>query len=363
MAQNAVGRLFRSHNATTTLRQSVGSFTQQRSASGRALPHFRTADTIEVEEALDRLREELFVPFGVGVRQRRLMFRQKYAEKLAQEPVTASVGDEEVTLRPMNPHTLPTKNEAFEAIAHMKTYNDWRNLSPLLSGLKMSNRIVKPSRMEWIVRKAGEADALGVLLGCARRAKITGMRLNDVDLVQRIFFELHRKAQRAGFQGVEASKALSFARQFTEMMESPDHVEHDITRDPKRRPFVIGTLLELAAARALSEFEGKDLKGEVRVYAQRLLACWKLGNFDREEKDWVAIDRMLQENVPILTGMKLALQVKGVSSDRTVSLSLKSHSDKLATLVANQAKLAPADVQANPSLGLQQARILLEEQS
>ncbi|PYH88987.1 hypothetical protein BO71DRAFT_453728 [Aspergillus ellipticus CBS 707.79] len=357
MAQNAVGRLFRGQNVAS-LRQSMGSLTQQRRAS--TLPHFRPADTPGLDEALTRLREELFVPFGVNVRQRRLMFRQRYADKLDTEPVTASVGDEEVLLRPMDALSRPKKIEAWNAISLMQTGNDWQNLAPLLSGMEMSNRKVKAGRKEWIVRKAGAADALGVLVGCAQQAKTTGMRLNDVELVKRVFFELHLKAQRAEFKGEGVVKALGFGRQFAQLMETPDHVVHDLQKDPKRRPFVVGTLLELAAARALSEAGGKDVEGDVKLYSQRLLGCWKMGTFNREEKDWRAIDHMLQENVPVLNGMRLALQVKGIANDRSVSSGLKTHVNELSALIANQMKLAPEKVQAKPSLGLQQAQALVQ---
>ncbi|PYI06119.1 hypothetical protein BO78DRAFT_344299 [Aspergillus sclerotiicarbonarius CBS 121057] len=359
MAQNAVGRLFRSQNSSS-LRQSIGSFTQTRNVSRNAVPTFTPTSSPELDQTLNRFREELFIPFGLGQQQRRLMFRQKYADRLEQEPVTANLGEEEFLLRPMDPQSRPTKNEAIEAISLMKNTTDWNNLVSLLAGLRMSNRLIKASRMEWIVRKAAEANALGVVLECAKQVERTGLRLNEVGFVQRLFFELHRKAQAAEFEGPEVAKALSIATQLVGLMERPGHVQHDVVKDPKRRPFVIGTLLELSAARALSEFGGKDQDGNVRLYSQRLLGSWSLGNFNSETTEWVAVDKMLQENIPIYNGMKLALQVHGIVNERAVAPGLKNRLNELNQLISNQVKNAPEKVQQKPTVGLVQAQLLYQ---
>ncbi|GES64183.1 hypothetical protein ATEIFO6365_0008025300 [Aspergillus terreus] len=357
MAQNAVGRLFRGQTSCT-LRQSIGSLTQKRSYSKNAIPSFSPTSSPELDQALNRFREELFIPFGLGTPQRKLMFRQKYADRLDEEPVSVTIGeDEPFLLRPMDPQSRPTKKEAVDLIALMKTTKDWQNLIPFLSGLRMSHRILKSDRWQWLIRRAGQSDALGVVLECAKQVERTGLRFNDVDVVQRYFFELHRKAQRGDFQDPAVSKALSLGKQAVTLMETPEHVEHNMEQDPKRKPFVIGTLLELSAARALNVCEGKDETGDVSLFARRLLGSWELGTFDREAKDWVSIDRMLQENVPIYNGMKLALQVNGISNDKSIAPGLKTRVNELGMLIANQKKAAPERAQQNPTLGLEQSQL------
>lgn len=289
-----------------------------------------------------------------------MMFRQKYADKLDEEPVTVYVGetDEPFHLRPMDPQSRPSKKEIKDVISLMKTKQDWQNLLPFVAGLRMSHRIVEPERWEWLVRKAGEADALGIILECAKQTSRTGLRLNNVGIVQRIFFELHRKAQEGEFKDPAVSKALNLAKQFVTLMEAPEHLERNIEQDPKRRPFVIGTLLELSAARSLNDLGGKDETGDVLAYAQRLLAAWRLGNFSRDVKDWVSVDFMLQENMPIYNGMKLALQVEGIANEKSVASGLKTHVNELGMLITNQKKMAPEKVQQKPTLGYQQSRLL-----
>ncbi|KAF7587283.1 hypothetical protein BBP40_007476 [Aspergillus hancockii] len=359
MAQNALGRLFRGQSSST-IRQSL-TLSQKRSYSSKnAIPTFSPSSSAELDQALNRFREELFIPFGLGTPQRRLMFRQKYADRLEEEPVSVPIGenDETFLLRPMDPQSRPTKKEIVDVLSLMQTTKDWQNLVPFLSGLRMSHRAIKSNRWQWLVRRAGQADALGSILEAAKQSERTGLRLNNVDLVQRIFFELHAKAQRGEFKDPDVSKAYTLAKQFVSLLETPQHIEHNLELDPKRKPFVIGTLLELTAARALNELGGNDEGGLVRSYAQRLLGSWQLGNFSRDADDWPSVDRMLQENVPIYNGMKLALQINSIASDKSVAPGLKTRVNELGTLIANQKKAAPARAAEKPTLGLQQSQLL-----
>ncbi|KAE8374238.1 hypothetical protein BDV26DRAFT_296169 [Aspergillus bertholletiae] len=360
MAQNAIGRLFRGQSSST-LRQSIGTLTQKRCYSSKnAIPTFSPTSSAELDQALNRFREELFIPFGLGTQQRRLMFRQKYADRLEEEPVSVSVGEDEepFLLRPMDPQSRPTKKEIVDVISLMQTTKDWQNLVPFLSGLRMSHRLIKSDRWQWLVRRAGQADAIGIILEAAKQSERTGLRLNDLDIVQRIFFELHCKAQRGEFKDPEVSKAFTLAKQFVSLMEAPEHIEHNVERDPKRKPFVIGTLLELSAARAINELGGNDEGGLVRSYAQRLLGSWSLGNFNRDTKNWHSVDHVLQEIVPIYNGMKLALKVNGISNDKSVAPGLKTRVNELGTVIANHKKAAPEKATQRPSLGLEQSHLL-----
>jgi hypothetical protein len=291
------------------------------------------------------------------------MFRQKYADKLEEEAVTVNIGDndEPFHLRPMDPQSRPRKIEFRDVVSLMKTKQDWQNLATFLGGLRMSKRKLSPAHWEWTVRKAGKADALGAILECAKQAERTGLRLNNNEIVQSIFFWLHLRAQEGQFKDPAVSKALSMAKQFAALMEAPEHSQREIKsvqEDPKRQPSVIGTLLELSAARAVNELGGKDETGDVHAYAERLMANWEAGNFSRDITEWVAIDHMLQKAVPIYNGIKLALQVEGIANDRPLSGPLKRRMNELGQLIAKYKELAPGRVQQKPTLGYQQSQLL-----
>ncbi|KAF7122994.1 hypothetical protein CNMCM5793_001170 [Aspergillus hiratsukae] len=367
MAQRAVGKLFRCQT-TSSLRQSIGSITQSRTYANNAIPTFPPTSSPELDQALKRFREEVFIPFGLNTEQRRLMFRKKYAEKLEQEPVTVNIGDndEPYQLRPMDPLSRPRKKGFRDVVALMETKQDWQNLAPFIGGLRMSNRKTSIAHWEWIVRKAGNADALGAILECAKQAERTGLRLNHNGLVERIFFWLHLRALKAPegqFKEPALSKALSLAKQFAALMEAPEHAPNTrpnqtIPDDPKRQPFVIGILLELSAARAVNELGGKDETGDVHAYAERLMANWEAGNFSRDITGFYKMDDMLQKTVPIYNAIKLALPVEGITNDRALSGPLKRRMNELGQLIASLKESAPQRVLRKPTLGYEQSQLL-----
>lgn len=267
--------------------------------------------------------------------------------------------DEPFHLRPMDPQSRPTKQEAIDTIALMKTPSDWQNLVPFMFGLNMSHRFIKPDRWEWVIRHANnQADALGVIVECAKQAEITGFRLNNAAVVQRLFFELHRKAQRGGFQEPALGKALRLANQILTLMEAPEHIEHNLQLDPKRKPIVVGVLLELNAARALNEFGGKDEGGHVMAYALRLLGTWPNHPFNRETKKWADVDQQLLENVPIYNGLRLALQFREITQDKKILSLLKNHLNMMDMWIKKHKSAADEKVQQQLTQGLEQAQLL-----
>lgn len=288
------------------------------------------------------------------------MFSKKYADRLEEEPIAVSIGkdDEVFYLRPMDPQTMPRKSEFKEIISLMKTKQDWQHLVPFVSGLRMARWRLKRNQWEYIVRKAGDADALGAIIECAKQSARTGLRLDDKGIVRRLFFALHRKAQLAEFEEAATLKALTLAKEAITLMESPSHLVHDVLKDSRRMPFVIGVLLELNAARAVNHRGGEDTDGAVRKYALRLLGTLEVENVNSEPKNWYDIDQMLQENVPIQNAVKLALQVNGIAATKSLSEPLTSQMEKLRTWITKQRDLAPQHVKNKPSLGYKESLLL-----
>lgn len=286
------------------------------------------------------------------------MFKRKSSDRLDEELVTTAIGknEEEFQLRPMDPMTRPTFKEAIETIALMKTPEDWHNIIPFTSGLLMSNRIVKSDRWEWIIRKAAEAHSLGTIYECAKQGERTGLHFSDVGVVRRYFFELHRLARNNDFKGPAVEKALRLARLSVDLMHEAPHRVLDPNENPMTKPFTIGVLLELSAARALDAFGGKDEDGLVATYAHRLLGVESLGKIDPSGSNWATKDMMLQENMPIYHGMKLMLRVKPIPPPIRQGLEkrIKSMRSSLQKLV----NTAPEEVKNKPTIGLQQSSLL-----
>ena len=324
-----------------------------------ALPAFTSTSSSELDAKLKRFREDLFLPFSLNIRQRGLMSRKRYARRLEQEQVTVTIGknhDEQFTLRYMDPKKRPKKAEAVETLSLMKTKEDWENLVPFLAGLRLARQELRPPRWQWLIRRAGLADRLGLILECAKQSERTGLRLTDVDIVRQLFLQLHLAAYRAQFQEPVLSKVLGLSKQFVELMQMPGHVVHDPQLDPKRRPFVIGVLLELSAARGVNASQGVNDDGaavvdEALAYAQRLCSTWSLGDYTSSVERWPEADRLLGENIPIANGVQTALKIPRVQKEEEVYHTLQTNLKQLKEQIETLTQAVPEKVQQKPTLG------------
>ncbi|KAG0156080.1 hypothetical protein PDIDSM_3256 [Penicillium digitatum] len=348
MAQISMSRLFR-QSTTSSVRQSILRPVQVRSygsnseTTGSAIPTFTSTSSPELDEALDRFRNELFIPLALPNRQRKSVFREKYAKQLQNEPITVKIGEtEEFTLTPKKHHDLPSKKEALEVLKMMVATKNFSNLFPYLSGLRMSNYAINSDRWEFIIRKTSDAGKLSTIIECARQSKRTGLTLSNKNIARRLFFELHKTAAKANFKGIQTVKALKLAREAASLMDAHEHSVRNIEDDPKHQPFVIGTLLELSAACAkIKEAETALVRG----YAQKLDAAWFLGNFKDDAVTGFENIERVEENLAVYNGMLLALGLPKVSQDTG---NFKARCDELKPILISQLqKVKNADVLAD----------------
>ncbi|CAI7626630.1 unnamed protein product [Penicillium glandicola] len=333
MAQIAMSRLFR-QSTTSSVRQSILRPVQVRSyGSNSAIPTFTSTSSPELNEALERFRNELFIPLGLPKRQRKSVFREKYAKQLENEPITVKISEtEEFTLTPKQHHDLPSKKQALEVLKLMVETKNFSNLFPYLSGLRMSNYAITSDRWEFIIRKTSEAGKLSTVIECARQCNRTGLSLRNRNIARRLFFELHKTAAKADFQGIPTIKALKLAREAASLMDAKEHSVSNIQEDPKHQPFVIGTLLELSAACAKIDEAETPL---VRGYAQKLDASWSRGNFKDDAANRIENMSRVEENLALYNGMRLSLEFPKLSED---TKSFKARCKTLKPVLVSQLK-------------------------
>ncbi|KAL4789973.1 hypothetical protein BDV19DRAFT_373144 [Aspergillus venezuelensis] len=356
MAHNAMGRLL--CRQTTSIQQSIN-FIQRRNWSARTVPSLAPTGSPELDETLLRFRDELFIPHSLHVNQRNLIYSSRHSNKLLSgHPIIVPIGknEEPYRLRPISFTSLPSRKQALRALALMHETGNWSNLVLFLTGIHNSGRSLRNQDWEWLVRKVGGSDGFGALLTAAQQAESTHLFLKNISLVERLFFELHLAGQRADFQGPGVGKAHGFAKSFSLLLESPEHAVHDLEADSRRSTLVIATLLELSAARGLSQ-EGYNNIAEVESYARRLIASLKTQNYSIQDKDWVARDQLLQTLVPAHNSIKLAIQLEDIASQQ-LGTQLKARMNELGTVIVNIKNSAPQGVQEKPSVGLGQAQLL-----
>ncbi|KAL3445234.1 hypothetical protein BJX65DRAFT_282033 [Aspergillus insuetus] len=357
MAYSAIGRLLRCQTSRT-VRQSMNFFAQKRNWSTAAVPTWNPTSSSELDTSLSRFRNLLFIPHALSIEQRRLIYKPQNAQKLKENPITVYVGPDEepYELRSIDKHSLPSKQDAMKVIDLMKETGNWSNFVPFLIGLRESGFVFKAHHLESIIAEAGSTNGLGYFSEAVKQSAKTGVTIGHVDVAQRLFFELHVQAQKNEFQGPKFEKTYRLASQFARLLEAPEIATQESKADPKRKPSIIGVLLELSAANAVNN--GKvDANGEVRAYARRFLASWKTGSNKAPEK-WDSVDRQLREIVPIYNGMKLALEVSEVANDRTIAPAFKEQIEVLGEVIAESKISVSKEAHENPTAGLLQARAL-----
>lgn len=291
--------------------------------------------------------------------QKRLVFRERYRERLNQEQVKITIGNEEFTLKPANRQSLPNKHEVISAVEDMRTTQDWKNFVPLLIGSLHSKYKFKPDHAEKWVRLAGKSDTLPFILEAAKQFGKTGFSFANRDVAATFAFELHRKAKRAGFSGDALNAALRYAEQAAQLMERPEHTNKDISQDAKRQPFFLGLLTELSAARAIDQAESEDVDGKVLSYTQKLLGTWDLAQLDRQTESWYETDTLLREIALIYSGLKMAQQVKSVAQDKDLVKTIEQRLRQLRTVTERAAETAPESRKEAPTLGLREIQAVL----
>lgn len=250
------------------------------------------------------------------------MFKEKHRQRLEDEPITVAISEtENFTLRPMKINELPTKKDAYEALRLIAENNEWKALVPFLSGLYMSNLRLNTNRYAQLVRKASAAGKLSIIMECIRQGHRTGFHLRDLTVVQRLFYDIHVLAQSADFKGAAITKALNMAKQAVDLMDQDvaTHASLAKAENPKHQPYVIGTLLELSAARAINEFGGKDQANEVLSYARKLVESWPIFKQQSEIAAEVSsASERAQQIISVYNGLRLSLSIHGLALDKAL---------------------------------------------
>ncbi|KAL4805961.1 hypothetical protein BDV18DRAFT_160821 [Aspergillus unguis] len=360
MAHNAMGRLVRCQTPNS-LCQSI-SFTQKRSWSARTIPSFSPTSSPELNQLLNRFRDELFIPQSLNANQRKPIYRSSIADKLSGVPVVVPIGENEepYQLRPLGVANLPSQKDMVKTLGLMAEEKNWSNLVIFLTGLSNGNRSPQQKHWEWLIRRCGANNGLWALYECAVQQKNTHFSLKDGNLADRLFFELHMVGQRNEFQGESFKKAEDLAQRFALLMEAPEHSSRNAARDPKKSPLVIGTLLELSAARALNK-GGIDTGRKVETGCLRLLAALADQEFVINQTKWVHNDLLLQRLVPAYNGMQLALKMKDISKKDPLASELRESVSKVGSFIKELMAKAPrlGVSPQKPTIGLQQAKLLL----
>ena len=235
----------------------------------------------------------------------------------------------------------------------MAETKDWKNLPGFLEGLKTAKRRLMGFQVEKMVRKANEDGKQGVVHDCLRRVEGTNMGLWDVRVAREVMWGAVLKAIQNGWSQEGVEKGVKYAENIWELMFDPRHAERQ-TRDsdPKKRPEVIGVLVQMHAAKAVM-FGGREEEQKfVEKYSELMLKAWGNADWEVNEQEWNDANYKLLMWAPVWHAIKMARQVLKTGSPVSNDLGTKLTQDLEPLLQKTQAILVAHRPQEGRRRGL-----------
>lgn len=227
---------------------------------------------------------------------------------------------EDVKLEPLNRYDTPKKDDALYQIAEILSESAeidvWSQLPAFLEGLQKARYSVPMWFLEKLTRKANEHGKAGIIKQCAVMVKRTGLSLSNKSVTRELFLGSHMRFIEQWKNGGDYEKEQKFAQSLALMLGSKDHCggrleETDSIGDMRKDITVLGVLLEMAAARAVSVHKGRDVDGRVGSFLSKTVA---LIPSDAEYREKQKIPgQAIEEWLPLVNGIRLSLQVTGVA--------------------------------------------------
>ena len=244
----------------------------------RGLPTFTETSQPELDDVLLTLRKKHWLPAALSNRERNLIFKPKHKKLIEDNPTVVTIGDEDFKLEwtdrindiPSRHHLLP---EAIRLMAKGEG-RDWNNLPALLTGLRGAKMMPAHTAMAKIIYEATSSGRFGIILQCLHQAHNTGMTMKKDQVLNAVMWSLHHIAQNDEWSEAATAKAIKDANEVASQLEDEEHGtgKYVQANDPRMRPYVLGTFLELASVNAYKFQDRKDLDGKVRAYSERLLS-------------------------------------------------------------------------------------------
>lgn len=294
---------------------------------------------------------------------KKVAFSPVKALALNKTPVRVSVNPgrskEQYQLQGLKLEDLPRRTDMVKVLNMMKNPEDWRNLSPFLTGLVSSERPLRPEMYSKIVRLSGESGVPGIALAAAKQVSRTGLTLGNAEIARDLFHAFRLQAQKAGFKGEAVESALRGAQDAAYLLNDPKHKALNCDEDPQRLPEIIGVLLELSAARALDSYGGKDKTGEVANYVRSLHVNWQFGDYT-PPSGWRDANFKIRDWVSTWHGLKMALEVEEIAANRKMTAHIRSQMILLGPIIEKATADVIAQGGSEKRVGVSMSKLLYD---
>ena len=242
-----------------------------------ALPVFKPTSSPELDTLLTTIRHKYFLPQYLNEAQRKLIRSTKMRSQLENDPVMATLGEEEIRLEHLDvTKDMPPKRAFLDAIKMISESGDkkaWQNLPGLLEGYYRSHVRLDPAWLSQTIERARIDGALSTVVQCLQQVEQNGFSLSIPAVREGILLAIRQTAREAAWTHIDTVKALKRAEGVIGQMEHPEHCgSRKVTeQDPRAEPYVVAVPLELAARDVL--VNGKDHTTKIEVYSTRLITA------------------------------------------------------------------------------------------
>ena len=123
--------------------------------------HFHKTPNQELERILSDVHKYIILPSYLRLPQRRMVFDPKQKQRLLDDPITIELDGETVRYSYINVREVPPSDLILKrAVDTFKDLEDWKNLEPLLVGLRQAGRVLHSDTRSKIIRRAGQQGRL-----------------------------------------------------------------------------------------------------------------------------------------------------------------------------------------------------------
>lgn len=230
------------------------------------------------------MNSKVLLPSHLTPEQQRLVYKVENKAKLEAEPVEITLGEVTLPLEHLDRNRLPNRFQTFnEIVKKSESKDDWENVVRMLEGFENAGIKINPAWQEKVVRKLNRSGNQHLILKALQRAKATGLRMSEYQVLLQVLRSVHDKAALSDWDKEETTKALRLAKQVVELLEDEEHCggrargEMVSGQDLRGKPPVVALPTELAAV--LAERHGGNVE-EVKTLAGRLMAALKQDNYN-----------------------------------------------------------------------------------
>lgn len=263
------------------------------------------------------------------------MFQKENAARLDAEPIEITLGNVTVPLVPINrARGVPSRRLAIQSIVNnSSTADDWENVLRMVQGFTEAGIPLASDRMEFVVRKLGDAGMQSLIVKAVVRGKETGLQLRKENLIWVVLRQFIKRAEESGWEAEETKKMATMVETIFEALEERQHLGHLELGpgDMRANPLLLGVVAELTARAAKSSGES-DVDGKVEKYARRLVVGLKaegthvdtvlqeienITTSGTEDKMWrrfrmlYRVEELLLKLLPLWDALKVSRQVLG----------------------------------------------------